>query len=92
MGTFRLHVTFSLYKATKQNIGKAIGVGDGNVAAFFKTGQGSMELVRLGDGQTIQNLEFFGNTYVYDADYKNKVIIVLDSQGKVATASYEPDE
>ena len=51
-----------------------------------------MEVVRAGDGKSIQNATFTTVCDFYDADYKNKVLIVLDSLGRVVTYSYEPDE
>lgn len=50
-------------------------------------------MVRVGDGKSLQNTTYYGSgsTSIYDADYNNKVIIMLDNIGTVVTASYEPD-
>jgi hypothetical protein len=41
----------------------------------------------------LQTLNYFdnGSSFIADADYKNKVIIMMDNVGNVVTASYESD-
>ena len=51
-----------------------------------------MEVIRTGDGKSLQNITYTTVTDFYDADYKNKVLILLDGTGRVVTYSYEPDE
>lgn len=51
-----------------------------------------MELVRAGDGKTVQNITFSSSNYMLDADFQNKVLIILDSSNRVLTYSYSADE
>ena len=92
MESSKIKVLFIINLATKLGINKALTIGDGNTVAMFQTGKGTMELVRAGDGKTIQNTTFTNSNYFLDADFKNKVMIVLDSSARVITYSYEPDE
>jgi hypothetical protein len=60
---------------------------------LFKSTSSNFELIRTGDGQTLQNGSYYtaGSTYVYDADYKNKMMIMLDNIGTIVTINYTPD-
>jgi hypothetical protein len=71
---------------------KAIPIGDGNVVAFFRTGPASVELARTGDGKTIQNMTYSGSNVFIEADYRNKVLVILDGTGSVFSYDYNPDE
>lgn len=59
---------------------------------MFKNEEGTMEVIRSGDGKSIQNITYTNANDFYDAHYKNKVLIILDGTGQVVTYSYEPDE
>jgi len=49
--------------------------------------------LRIIDSKTLQTVNYFdnGSSFIADADYRNKVIIMMDNLGNVVTASYEPD-
>jgi hypothetical protein len=85
-------VIFYLFLATRSGVGKMITIGNGNTVALFQSGKGTMELIRAGDGNTIQNKTFSSSSYALDVDLKNNIMIMLDSSSRVVTYSYTPDE
>lgn len=60
--------------------------------AFFMEEKGSMELVRMADSLSVQNITFSNDFYFYDAHYQSKVLIVLDSSSRVLAYQYEADK
>ncbi len=62
------------------------------MVAFFRTGPASVELVRTGDGKTIQNVTYSGSNVFIEADYRNMVLVILDGTGNVFSYDYDPDE
>ena len=46
----------------------------------------------MGDALSLQNITFSNDYYFYDADYKSKVLLVLDSSGRAMAFQYEMDK
>jgi hypothetical protein len=82
-------------KIKRQKAGPSKLITDGNlfdVVVFANVEKYCFEVVRVDDGVSLQNVT---NPQIYKAftiDYANRILVLVDSAGRVITYSYENDK